>query len=419
MEIVKTFGKLVETLSVLNPAKARLLLKTGWGAQDLKLRYFADKRLTPANQYLAHIMMKCMLKPLRDPEHSALVSIFTPCELLEEAGLSPYNVEGFSSYISGSKAGEFFLRSAEESGISETLCSYHKTFIGAGFSYLMPKPKCIVFTNVACDANLLTFKTMAKFYDVPFYVIDVGSDQTKENVRYVSDELRELKVFLEKITDKSIDEEKLAIRVKKSYKTLSDFYNYQKLKADKYVPTDIVSPLYQGIANNILLGSVEEESFVHMLYEDLKKAPPSKGKRIYWMHTIPFWSDSVKKCLSFNERAQIVGCELAQPTDLSNYSPDPYEAMALRLVYNEMNGPIKRRIEAGIEHALDTKADGVIWFNHWGCKHTLGGSRLAKKIFEEHGLPLLILDGDGCDYSHGGEGQTATRLGAFLEMLGA
>ena len=50
--------------------------------------------------------------------------------------------------------------------------------------------------------------------------------------------------------------------------------------------------------------------------------------------------------------------------------------------------------------------------------HTLGGSRIAKKRFEEAGIPLLILDGDGCDRSHGGEGQTSTRLGAFLEMLG-
>ena len=58
------------------------------------------------------------------------------------------------------------------------------------------------------------------------------------------------------------------------------------------------------------------------------------------------------------------------------------------------------------------------WFGHWGCKHTLGAAQLAKKKFEEAGLPLLILDGDGCDRSHGGEGQTSTRLGAFLEMLG-
>ncbi|MCD8022838.1 MAG: 2-hydroxyacyl-CoA dehydratase family protein, partial [Lachnospiraceae bacterium] len=98
-------------------------------------------------------------------------------------------------------------------------------------------------------------------------------------------------------------------------------------------------------------------------------------------------------------------------------SDDPYVAMAMRLVYNSLNGSITRRIDAGIRHAKETRADGVVWFNHWGCKHTLGGSGIARKKFAEAGIPLLILDGDACDRSHGGEGQTATRLGAFLEML--
>ena len=103
---------------------------------------------------------------------------------------------------------------------------------------------------------------------------------------------------------------------------------------------------------------------------------------------------------------------------MTEHSEDPLEEMAMRLVYHALNGGISRRIEAGIRHARQAGADGVVWFNHWGCKHTLGGSQLAKKKFEEQGLPLLILDGDGCDRSHGGEGQTATRLEACLEMLG-
>ena len=53
--------------------------------------------------------------------------------------------------------------------------------------------------------------------------------------------------------------------------------------------------------------------------------------------------------------------------------------------------------------------DGAVWFGHWGCKHTLGAAQLAKKKFEEAGLPLLILDGDGCDRSHGGEGDVYKR----------
>ena len=136
------------------------------------------------------------------------------------------------------------------------------------------------------------------------------------------------------------------------------------------------------------------------------------------MHTIPFWSDAVHQELCFSEKAQIVGCELAETCEPDFDPENPFEAMAERMVYHSLNGSALRRIEAGIRHAKQAGADGAVWFGHWGCKHTLGAAQLAKKKFEEAGLPLLILDGDGCDRSHGGEGQTSTRLGAFLEMLG-
>ena len=150
-----------------------------------------------------------------------------------------------------------------------------------------------------------------------------------------------------------------------------------------------------------------------------QKEPKKKGKNIYWMHTIPFWSGAVQEALAFNENAQIAGCELSRTFEPDFDPEDPYDAMARRMVYHGLNGSAVRRIEAGIRHAKDVKADGAVWFGHWGCKHTLGAAQLAKKKFEEAGIPMLLLDGDGCDRSHGGEGQTSTRLGAFLEMLGA
>ena len=125
--------------------------------------------------------------PLEKPQESAIVSVFTPCELLQEAGIHPYNVEGFSCYLSASKAERAFLQQAENTGISETLCSYHKTFIGAAQKKVLPKPKCIVYTNLTCDANLLTFKKLAKMYEVPIFAIDVPMQQNEDNVQYVSD----------------------------------------------------------------------------------------------------------------------------------------------------------------------------------------------------------------------------------------
>lgn len=227
------------------------------------------------------------------------------------------------------------------------------------------------------------------------------------------------RLFLEKHTGKKINEDSLRERLTRSRRTLANYDRFQKERVDKYIPADLVSPLYCGMTNNILLGTKEEEAYTEKLLADLEKAGPARGKRIYWMHIIPFWSDAVKNVFRLNENAQIVGCELAQVANLEAHSDDPYEDMAMRLLYNALNGSISRRIEAGIRHAKETKADGVVWFNHWGCKHTLGGSQLAKKRFEAAGIPTLILDGDGCDRSHGGEGQTSTRLGAFLEMLNA
>ena len=417
MSLVEDFGKYIEKFSRTNPQKARFWLKEGWNAQHLKFKMLPDKRLMPADRYLAYLMMDAMLKPLKKPEESVIVSVFTPCEMLQEVGLAPYNVESYSCYLSASKAERGFLQYVEQSGISETLCSYHKTFIGAAECGVLPKPKCIVYTNLTCDANLLTFRKLAEMYDVPFFAIDVPMKQNEENVQYVAQQLRELAKFLQNCTGKTINEEALKARLRTSKRTLEKYAAYQSQRADRYIPTDLVTPLYSGMTNNILLGTAENEKYMDMLLEDVQKAEPKKGKRIYWMHTIPFWSDAVKNQLYFNENAQIVGCELAEVCE-ADFDPEkPFEAMAQRMVYHSLNGSALRRIEAGIKHAKNVQADGVVWFDHWGCKHTMGASQLAKKKFEEQGLPLLILDGDGCDRSHGGEGQTLTRLEAFLEML--
>ena len=65
MQIIETYGKYIEKWANTNPDRARVLLKLGWEVQNLKYKFTPDKRLLPADRYLAHLMMNTMLMPLQ------------------------------------------------------------------------------------------------------------------------------------------------------------------------------------------------------------------------------------------------------------------------------------------------------------------------------------------------------------------
>lgn len=419
MDIVKLFGSLVEALNKKDAGASRTLLRIGWELMNAKFVALPERPLGKGDQYLAHMMMEAMLAPLRDPDNSCIVSIFMPTELLQEVGLSPYNVEGFSCYVAASRADAPCLLEIDGKGVSDTLCSYHRTFLGAAECGLMPKPRFVVYTNLTCDANMLTFDYLARMYNVKSFMIDVPLAKTEQSIDYVSRQLRDLAHFLEKETGKRIDEDRLKERVALGKQTLQGYLEYQIERSDRHLGSDLVSPMYSALTNNLLLGSLEEAHYVSLLLDDVRNAPPKRGKHLFWMHTVPYWSDATAKALKFNDEAQIVCSDLALSAPLDFDTDDPYRGMAQRMIFNSLNGSALDRLDRGIELAKATKADGAVWFNHWGCKHTIALSQLAKMRFEEAGIPMLVLDGDGCDRSRGGEGQTATRLGAFIELLEA
>ena len=87
-------------------------------------------------------------------------------------------------------------------------------------------------------------------------------------------------------------------------------------------------------------------------------------------------------------------------------------ATAARLAPNDA-----QRIQRALELCRMQQIDGVVYFCQWGCKQTMGAAQLFKSALEAEGYPVLLLDGDGCDRANTMDGQTATRLDAFLEML--
>lgn len=419
-DIVASFGAWVQSTCEKDPVKARRWLARGYQAKELQIRHDPRLKDSPAARMVAAQTMRAMTLPLVHPERSAMASLFLPCEPLQVMGLYPYSCEGLGCFLSGTQAEQSFLQYAESQGLPDTFCSYHRVFIGAAEKGLMPKPQFILNTTLACDANLLTFRRLAKYFQVPQFVVDVPYETDDQAINYVADQLREMVRFMEKKTGHTLDEDALRAAVARSQRSMEQFDRYMTLRAGKLLVGELTGEMFSAFALHTLLGTPETEAYTRLCIQEAEKAPPATGVRLFWMHTTPFWVQPLRQVTDYNRQVQVVACDMCFEGLLKGpMDPDPYRAMAQRVVCSAFNGPVERRIQRGIDAAFQVQAEGAVWFCHWGCKHTLGGAQLAKQRFESAGIPCLVLDGDGCDRSHGGEGQLATRMEAFVEMLKA
>lgn len=417
MNIIDKFGTMVGNEAMKDPEKARKLHLTGYRLQEKHLQLFPDRELPASGQYVAKIVMKNIIQALEKPENAAMVSIFVPGELLTAAGLTPYSVEAMSCFIAGTKCEQTFLRRTEEEGFPETMCSYHRVFLGAALSGLLPKPKCTVYTNLACDGNMMTFPYLKEKFGCDGFYIDVPYEKNQKSVKYVADQLREMKKFLEETTGRKIPEEAVAKAVANSKKAAADYKAQLALRKDHDPVTSITNELYALFMCHLMAGSGEAVKYTKLLLEDVKKAPKGEGLHILWMHIMPFLQAPVKDIFNYNPKMHIRACDFIADGFQEMRSENPYDAMAEKMVYCIYNGNVSQRIETAERLAKETGADGGILFAHWGCKGTIGASSLIKNSLEEAGIPTMILDGDGCNPANSSDGQVSTRLQAFIEML--
>ena len=417
MDIIQKFGNAVSSMSLEDPGKARRLLLTGYRLQEKRLLFFSDKKLPKSGQYVARIVMKNIIQTLSKPENSAMVSIFVPGELLTAAGLTPYSVEAMSCFIAGTRCEQTFLRKTEEEGFPETMCSYHRVFLGASMTGLVPKPKCTIYTNLACDGNMMTFPYLKQKYQIPGFYIDVPYEKNQDSISYVADQLRELKKFLEDVGGKKISEQSVQRAVANSNEAASYYSSQLALRKDHDPVTSLTNELYAIFMCHLLAGSEESLKYTKMLLEDVKKAPKGEGLHILWMHMMPFFQEPVKDVFNYSQNVHIRACDFVADGFQRMQASDPYEALAEKMVNCIYNGSVKQRIRRAQELASLTEADGGILFAHWGCKGTIGASSLIKNSLENAGLPTMVLDGDGCNPANSSDGQVSTRLQAYLEML--
>lgn len=417
MDFIKIYSDILKK-NIDNPDKVRKILKAGYNLEYINLNLFSDKNLPKSLRYLAKLCMKFTLEPLRDPENTAFVNVFTPTEFLHAFDMHPQLIEAYSSYISGTRCEDMFIDKAESVGVSDSLCSYHKTFLGAAMSNVIQKPKFAITTSTACDGNVNTFRCLADIYKIDKFVIDVPYEYSRDSENYVEEQLKEMVTFIEDNTHKKLDENKLKEIILNENQSVDYYKRYLESLKNKYFPNTLTSEMFKVFTTHPGMGRTDTLKFYKLLAEDIEKYPDVKAKkRLLWVHLLPFYSESIKSFLDTNKDYQLLisdmNADYLHKLDVDN----PYGSIAKKIILNSFNGSYSRRANNILELSKELNADGVINFCHFGCKQSNGGSLILKDLLEKNNIPMLSIDGDAVDRRNSQEGQNKTRLEAFFEMI--
>jgi benzoyl-CoA reductase/2-hydroxyglutaryl-CoA dehydratase subunit BcrC/BadD/HgdB len=325
--------------------------------------------------------------------------------------------EGFSSYLTGGFSEKGFLEYAEQRGVPETFCSYHKALIGAAESGVLPRPRLLITTTTVCDANISSFRRIAQHYTMQEFVIDVPHECSDDAVVYVAGQVRRMVEYVQDTVRRKLDPEKLARAVANTNTSIRCYRQYLDQLETKYFPTSAALQMFNLLTTHILMGAENTRRFFEMQLADIQNCSPSQAKRIFWSHVLPYYAQPVCDVFDFNPDVQLLINDLSFDY-LHEIDPqNPYEGMARRLICNTMNGNFDRKTEAVLKMCEKLHAQGAVCFCHWGCKQSCGGVYLLKSALERAGIPALILDGDACDRRNSQLGQMSTRLQAFMDLL--
>ena len=374
-----------------NPKTVLKMIKAGLKVQCFKLKKFPNKSLPKSLQYLHYIGTKFILDSLNTPNKTVLVNLLAPVEILHAMDLNPLFVEGISSFLSGFQIEDIYIDHAEKQGVSETLCSYHKIFLGAVEKEIIPKPLMALTTSSICDANINSFRHISEKYKLPLYILDIPHNYSKKNEDYVVKQLKEFISLIEKVSNKKLDLNKLKKVLEIENQTKQYFKEFLKELKTRYFPNTLTSEMFKFMISHVFMGKKETLKFYKMLTNDIKTFPKSTGKRIMWCHVIPYYQPDLKNFFDFSKEHQLLvedfTYDYLEELDINN----PLRALAKKMLLNMFNGDYERRVEKITKMSKYLNADALINFCHWGCKQSIGGISLLRDSLEKTILNLFQL----------------------------
>jgi hypothetical protein len=354
------------------------------------------------------------------------VSYLFPTELLASYGITAMIPEIGAATLTGTESREPLEAAAARMPLARDVCSYHRIALAAVENGMLPAPSMCLGTTPLCLGKECLLETLAVRYHVPFREIRVPlppdeGEAAPEVVADVAEQMRVLHDDIGRWTGRSPQLRKvigLSNRASKAWGHLMAERLAGRLEMDG---RETFATVFLG---QLLWGTREgAKDFERLLTEhgrsDLMAPRAADGrplKKLLWLHTVPHHDSGIIDLM--REKDAMVLFEEMGQMHLETVDPDdPFPGLAKRLTDNVMWGTSARRARLNLALAKQLKVDGVVHFNHWGCRHGLGSVPVLRAAFAKAGIPFIAVDGDAL--GRGGPQQEKSRqaMESFLELL--
>jgi len=357
-------------------------------------------------------------------------TVFCPSEILRAMDIVPMHTEvsvWMMSLFTDSTAD--ILASGAELGLAPEICSAHRGISGAFMQKCVPQPNAVIWTNLFCDASAKSGELFMHHNHCPGFYLDHPFQQTPHEVAYLKEEMRELVQFLEEVSQRRMDWDKLSQIVSRVNRQIEIYREIMELR--KSVPSPFPPLGYiklftseQTFSGDPLLleylETVLQETRENI--ERNKNTLSTERFRLMNLFVVPMYMTGYLE-KTFREFGAVSVTEpflcnwgegqLDPSRPLESLVQRSYMYPSTRL-YGELGD---RAIKNVLQSARDYKIQGALNFAHVGCRQTAAVIKLCKDILGEMDIPALTIDCDVVDPTVTTQTEVREKLERFFELL--
>ena len=383
-----------------------------------------------------------------------------PEEIVAAFDVLPVLAENYGPVCAAKQMGAHFCQVAESDGYSMDICSYLRTGLGISKRQAelgepppeapyggMGKPDFFIGFPLSCDGRAKWLQAVARYLDAPYFCYDVrdfpGNRDPKDEamkrhyVEHYYEQLKRLVAFLQRMTGKKLDKNRLSQHLDYWMKSSTLFSQACKLRGCHPNPLPAQDLATVAFPNLHFKAYPEAVDFYQRLYDEVKhraenkmsSIPGGEKYRIYWHRIMPWYYIGLYNWMEENFGATTIPDEyhpgVLPPEDVIDLDY-PLESIARKMYEGawNVNGCVTHKSTyalARYEHPSmftgEYDIDGAISMLVSSCRQCQDVYHSWRLVKESIGLPTLTIEADMVDDRTYSDALVKDMLTAFMETV--